>query len=29
MASWGVLSGAFDATAQINASLQRAAHAER
>jgi ABC-type nitrate/sulfonate/bicarbonate transport system substrate-binding protein len=29
MSSWGVLSGAFDATAQINASLQRAAHAGR
>jgi ABC-type nitrate/sulfonate/bicarbonate transport system substrate-binding protein len=27
MSSWGVLSGAFDATAQIDASLQRAAHA--
>ena len=29
MSSWGVLSGAFDATAQINASLQQAAHAGR
>jgi NitT/TauT family transport system substrate-binding protein len=29
MSSWGVLSGAFDATAQINAALQLAAHAER
>jgi NitT/TauT family transport system substrate-binding protein len=29
MASWGVLSGAFDATAQINAALQQAAHAGR
>jgi hypothetical protein len=29
MASWGVLSGAFDATAQINAAVQRAAHAGR
>lgn len=29
MASWGVLSGAFDATAQINASVQQAAHAGR
>jgi hypothetical protein len=29
MASWGLLSGAFDATAQINASLQQAAHAGR
>jgi NitT/TauT family transport system substrate-binding protein len=27
MSSWGVVDGAFDATAQINASLQRAAHA--
>ena len=29
MSSWGVLSGAFDATAQINTALQRAAHAQR
>jgi ABC-type nitrate/sulfonate/bicarbonate transport system substrate-binding protein len=29
MSSWGLLHGAFDATAQINASVQRAAHAER
>lgn len=29
MASWGVLHGAFDATAQINASVQQAAHAGR
>jgi ABC-type nitrate/sulfonate/bicarbonate transport system substrate-binding protein len=29
MSSWGVLSGAFDATAQINAALQQAAHAGR
>jgi NitT/TauT family transport system substrate-binding protein len=29
MSSWGVLSGAFDATAQINASLQQAAYAGR
>jgi ABC-type nitrate/sulfonate/bicarbonate transport system substrate-binding protein len=29
MSSWGLLSGAFDATAQINASVQRAAHAGR
>ena len=29
MSSWGVLSGAFDATAQINASVQQAAHARR
>ena len=29
MSSWGVLSGAFDATAQINASLQQAAHTRR
>ena len=29
MASWGVLSGAFDATAQINADVQQAAHAGR
>jgi ABC-type nitrate/sulfonate/bicarbonate transport system substrate-binding protein len=29
MASWGVLSGAFDATAQINAAVQQAAHAGR
>jgi len=27
MSSWGVLNGAFDATAQINASLQQVAHA--
>ena len=26
MSSWGLLSGAFDAMAQINASVQRAAH---
>jgi ABC-type nitrate/sulfonate/bicarbonate transport system substrate-binding protein len=29
MSSWGVLSGAFDATAQINASLQWTAHGRR
>jgi NitT/TauT family transport system substrate-binding protein len=29
MSSWGVLSGAFDATAQLNASLQWTAHARR
>jgi ABC-type nitrate/sulfonate/bicarbonate transport system substrate-binding protein len=29
MSSWGLLSGAFDATAQINTSVQRAAHAWR
>lgn len=29
MSSWGLLSGAFDAMAQINASVQRAAHAGR
>jgi NitT/TauT family transport system substrate-binding protein len=29
MASWGVLSGAFDATAQINAAVQQSAHAGR
>jgi ABC-type nitrate/sulfonate/bicarbonate transport system substrate-binding protein len=29
MSSWGLLSGVFDATAQINASLQQAAHAGR
>jgi ABC-type nitrate/sulfonate/bicarbonate transport system substrate-binding protein len=29
MSSWGLLSGAFDATAQINAPLQRAVHGER
>jgi NitT/TauT family transport system substrate-binding protein len=29
MSSWGVLSGAFDAAAQINAPLQLAAHGER
>jgi NitT/TauT family transport system substrate-binding protein len=29
MSSWGVLNGAFDATAQINTSLQQAAHAGR
>jgi NitT/TauT family transport system substrate-binding protein len=29
MSSWGVLSGAFDAVAQIDAALQHAAHAAR
>jgi NitT/TauT family transport system substrate-binding protein len=29
MSSWGVLSGAFDATAQINAAVQQGAHAGR
>ena len=29
MSSWGVLNGAFDATAQINTSLQQAVHAGR
>jgi ABC-type nitrate/sulfonate/bicarbonate transport system substrate-binding protein len=29
MASWGLLSGPFDAAAQLNAPLQRAAHAAR
>jgi ABC-type nitrate/sulfonate/bicarbonate transport system substrate-binding protein len=29
MSSWGLLSGAFDAAAQINAPLQQAAHGER
>jgi NitT/TauT family transport system substrate-binding protein len=29
MSSWGVLSGAFDATAQINTALQQAAHVGR
>jgi ABC-type nitrate/sulfonate/bicarbonate transport system substrate-binding protein len=29
MSSWGQLSGAFDAMAQINAAVQRAAHAGR
>jgi hypothetical protein len=27
MVSWGVLHGAFDAEAQINAAVQQAAHA--
>ena len=29
MSSWGLLRGAFDATTQINAAVQRAAHAGR
>jgi NitT/TauT family transport system substrate-binding protein len=29
MSSWGLLSGAFDAAAQINAPIQQAAHGER
>jgi NitT/TauT family transport system substrate-binding protein len=29
MSSWGLLSGAFDAAAQINTPLQQAAHGER